>query len=206
MVMHVVSISKLSTACVWKVVALATLLHGFHVQWLVWGALHLATLSVEIWLLKYECYVGKHNDGVRTMSHLCPARTTLFAPLFLEQGAYLLIVVTITYVLPTHHQGRGLNRIVIMMTQLLGGVLGTYAANQTATLYAMAALALHGKRNRQNTLMRNFNATYAMWSFTVGAHLHFVWITFVFAYFNALAIESGPAPPTIRRQNHDHQE
>jgi D-alanyl-lipoteichoic acid acyltransferase DltB (MBOAT superfamily) len=39
---------------VWKTVAFATLLHGFRWQWLIWGAAHLTTLSVELYLLNYQ--------------------------------------------------------------------------------------------------------------------------------------------------------
>ena len=36
--------------CVWATVAFATLIHGFYLQWLAWGALHVATLTAEYWL------------------------------------------------------------------------------------------------------------------------------------------------------------
>lgn len=32
--------------------AFATLIHGFYLQWLAWGALHVATLSAEYWLAR----------------------------------------------------------------------------------------------------------------------------------------------------------
>jgi D-alanyl-lipoteichoic acid acyltransferase DltB (MBOAT superfamily) len=38
--------------CVWATVAFATLIHGFYMQWLVWGLLHVTTLTAEYWLAR----------------------------------------------------------------------------------------------------------------------------------------------------------